>query len=256
MDAGLGFGAVGKGPLDVGTEAPQQPDLVIGRAAEGKTQSGGVTPEPSSGAAGRRKHVVMEKRTFTPAPPARKRETVIERMRSVVNVRVPVVFLGAGMVGLVVVVAMVYFLGVHRGIREGKTRTLENLKATPAILGSPAPLARGETEMLPAEKVAPLLADKRKAGLNYLVVATYPKAEAERLVAFLKARELEAQATPVHNSALYRVVALRGFDAQGLRSKDYQAFKQRILLIGREWSTSRNKGPSNLSDVWPQRYDG
>ncbi len=240
----------------VGKDAPKQPTFVDGSAAEGKTQVGGGTAVASSGAAGRRRHVVMEKRTFTPMAPPRKRETVFERMRRVVNVRVPVVFLGIGVAGLVVVVAMVYFLGVSKGIRKGQVDTLERIRQTPSVLGAtPAPVVM-EKEPAVMEKPPQMAGDQRKAGLNYLVVATYPRVEAERLVTFLKARGLEAQASPVHNRALYHVVALRGFDAQGLSSKECRAFKQQILLIGREWNTSRNKGPTNLSDVWPQRYDG
>jgi len=93
--------------------------------------------------------------------------------------------------------------------------------------------------------------DRRQPGLNYLVLARYPKADAQRLVQFLAAHQVETALVPVNNGRLYHVVDLAGFERTGV-----DAFKQRELLLrrlGRIWK-ARHRGPSDLSDMWPQKY--
>lgn len=250
-------------------DAQQQISLFESSASGSPGDGGGARV---SGGASRRRHVVPEKRVVTPVITVAKRESPVAKLSRVVNVRVPVLFLALGAVLMAMVVGGVYLIGVHRGKKEGGQETIarlreskmplymaarqgDNPEVTRDLGQAPAAVPEAAQDENASEKPASGAVEKRKPGLNYLVMAFYPKDEADRLVAFLKARGLEAQTNVVHNKALYHVVALRGFDAQGLRSKEYQAYKQQILLLGREWNT-RNKGPTNLSDVWPQRYDG
>jgi hypothetical protein len=244
----------------VSKDAPQQDTLFESQVPGDAGVGDGV-------AVSRRKHVVPQKRSFAPMAPVAKRESAGAKLRRVVNLRVPVVMLGAGLTVLVMVVGMVYLLGMYRGMKQGREKTILQIRESQGFYKAASDLNAAEwspnnLSWAPEAKPVPWVGEKpaatgekRKAGLNYLVLAMYPKADAERLVEFLKGRGVEAQAINGHNGALYRVVALRGFDAQGLRSKEYQAYRQQILLLGREWNT-RNKGPTNLSDVWPQRYDG
>jgi hypothetical protein len=263
----------------------------------GAESAAGVDVKPR-----RRRHVVIPKKVYSPPSPTASRESAIDRLRRVVSIELPMVWVVLGSVGLVVLIAMVFLLGQHRGMKQGRQATLERIRGTQVSIGlasdgiKPQVEARAEMEDA-AEAAAPsrtgagsaassagnrpqapagtlisankptagstsdtagrgpaAVTDLRKPGLNYLVLAMYNEAEAHRLVAFLKQRGVEAQAIPVHNGRLFCVIALRGFDAASLRTT-YPAFRQQILALGREWQT-RFKGPTNLSDAWPQRYDG
>lgn len=100
-----------------------------------------------------------------------------------------------------------------------------------------------------------LSSDTRQSGLNYLVLATYPPEEAQRLRRFLAAHGVAAAAVSVNNGRFFLVVDLVGFTAEDLRTPAYEQRRMLIRRLGELWR-KQERGPSDLSDMWPQKYRG
>lgn len=95
----------------------------------------------------------------------------------------------------------------------------------------------------------------RKPGLNYMVLAQYPRDEAEKLAAFMQRSEVATIIVPSNNARLFQVVALRGFTRDELTSQSRRDFERELLRLGRKWQ-QEEKGAGNLSDMYMTRYDG
>ncbi len=95
----------------------------------------------------------------------------------------------------------------------------------------------------------------RVVGLNYYIVATYPREDADRLITFLADNDILAQAVPVSSGNTAQVWVLRGFTGSELRSEEGRRFKNRLLRLGRHWK-SDERGWDNLDTMWPEKYDG
>lgn len=98
----------------------------------------------------------------------------------------------------------------------------------------------------PAKKYVP--------GYNYFVLVHYPPKEANELVEFLGQHGVDAAAIFVNNNR-FKVVALEGFLASDLDSERAREYKQLLRRLGRLWQDSK-RGAGDLSDMYPERYDG
>jgi hypothetical protein len=96
--------------------------------------------------------------------------------------------------------------------------------------------------------------EKYRTGHNYFVLVHYPPKEATELVEFLGQHGVEAAAIFVNNNR-FKVVALEGFLASELDSERAREYKQLLRRLGRLWQDSK-RGAGDLSDMYPERYDG
>lgn len=115
--------------------------------------------------------------------------------------------------------------------------------------GRSASLASGEAIFVdhPSE-------DPRIDGMNYFVVATLPKAEAERAAAYLARNGVPAaRLGAVPGRSLYPVVTLRGFEPGTLKQPEAQQYRALIQRLGRDYKRDE-KGPVDFSDLWLQKY--
>lgn len=95
----------------------------------------------------------------------------------------------------------------------------------------------------------------RKPGLNYMVLAQYPRDEAEKLAAFMQRSQVATIIVPSNNARLFHVIALRGFTRDEITSQAKKDFERELLRLGRKWQ-QEEKGAGNLSDMYLDRYDG
>ncbi len=96
--------------------------------------------------------------------------------------------------------------------------------------------------------------DPRIDGMNYFVVATLPKAEAERAAAFLARNGVPAaRLGAVPGRKLHPVVALRGFEPGSLKEPEAQQYRALIQRLGRDYKRDE-KGPVDFSDLWLQKF--
>jgi len=99
------------------------------------------------------------------------------------------------------------------------------------------------------------LADPRVIGMNYFILARYPREEALRLVAFLRQNGVASMALPTDNARLYLVVDRQGFTPEQVRGEAYEQRMQELKRLGRLWKSAHN-GPSDLSDLYGRKHTG
>ena len=95
--------------------------------------------------------------------------------------------------------------------------------------------------------------DPRREGLNYLIVARFPRGletEAERLASFLREGGVEAAAISSDNGELFHVVGLQGYTTEEYRAGRHHAYMDQVRRLGRQWKTHNNGKGSDLSDMW------
>ncbi len=177
----------------------------------------------------------------------------------------------AALLGLVffLMILLAYWVGVMRGYRSGQREpSLQSVIATEALpdtRSSSPPVALPDdpaTRDRPTRAahlgdfspVARVQSDPRQVGLNYFVLAHYPKEDAHRLVQFLANEGVPAAGFGKHGKNRYQVVALEGFHKDELDSSDYNQYKQKLLRLGHVWH-SRGLGP-NFSGIFPALYNG
>ena len=151
----------------------------------------------------------------------------------------------AAAVGLLGLLVLAYWVGYERGDAAAAQRVrAEYTGSGPAPDAPPAPnrgAAGGPTgapEPNPAggTTAAPDTADPRQAGLNYFVVASYPRDHAERCARFLASRGVETVIGSANNDGLHAVwVVERGFTADQYGGAAYTEFKRRLRELGRAW---------------------
>jgi len=96
--------------------------------------------------------------------------------------------------------------------------------------------------------------DPRQAGMNYLIVATLPKSEAEDAAAFLASRGLEIGVIPVDNRpSRWRVVVLEGFGSKDWYGTAGKALEAQVKALGREYQQER-KASTNFKDPYWEKY--
>lgn len=101
----------------------------------------------------------------------------------------------------------------------------------------------------------PATDEPREPGMNYYVVASLPKAEAERAAAFLADQGVPAARLAPGPNKLCQVIALRAFAPKTLGTTEALQFKAQIQKIGREYKRD-HKGPTDFSDMYPDKYKG
>ncbi len=177
--------------------------------------------------------------------------------------RVPkgyIVLAGAVLVGVIV---LAHWSGRSVGHREGFRTAVEQFEATqPGGLlwdveentGS----GTGQAAARPGARVIEIPTaeqDPRQDGLNYWVLAHYRQAEAERFLAFLWSRQVEAAAFRRHNSGLFQVVALKGFAPGELRDAA-EKYRQQLLALGRVWRDQHRGSDLSRNGIYLEKYTG
>jgi hypothetical protein len=115
---------------------------------------------------------------------------------------------------VLVIVFLAYWVGHHRGFREGLEETRHD--ASGLIPGVPGPAAA----VAPGSGGVPgPMVDPRQPGLSYYLVASLParakpavaRKEAHDLVLFLQSKGVDAAAILPHNGGFYEVAVLEAF---------------------------------------------
>jgi hypothetical protein len=93
---------------------------------------------------------------------------------------------------------------------------------------------------------------RRERGLNYWIVASYPRDAAQRLADFLQSQGVASEVVPVDN-ATSQVWALPGFSRELLRSSQARDFEQRLRRLGRVWM-NEHRGGDDLGSMYLKKY--
>jgi|GEM_PF-1956792 len=181
--------------------------------------------------------------------------------------RIPQGYAAIIILGLVGILILAYWVGYRRGDQARRQLIHEQQEA--AILLQERLISSGDTSTSVFEsdqtgqqnasagspKTPQTKDEKRVAGQNYFILVHYHEAEAQRLVAFLKAHGVEAAAISSNNGRLFKVAALRGFEADELNSDGRRKYETRLRQLGRAWKKTR-AGAGDLADMYLERYDG
>lgn len=157
--------------------------------------------------------------------------------------------------GVLLLILVAYWVGHARGGAAADARYQERAEALnqtrpsgpmPVILEPDSRIVNPPNTAVPAGSVY----DTRVKGLNYLILAQYPEAEAQRLHAFLAERGVETLVTSSDNARLFLVVGAEGYQSPSA-GKTYQDTLRRL---GREWK-SDGRGGDDLSTMWWKKYE-
>lgn len=97
--------------------------------------------------------------------------------------------------------------------------------------------------------------DPRRPGLNYLILATYPKPEAQRLRVFMEGHGVEVMVGMRNNKGLCQVIALKGFTSAQYKAGLATEFRTEMLSLGRAWK-AENKGlGDDLNTMYYDKYE-
>lgn len=183
-----------------------------------------------------------------------------------VMVRIPRGYLVLLVASFLLLIVLAYWVGSARGyyrvIRDleegtgpsGMARTSELQRGIDgSILGNPS---KG-TSADPSEggEHSGARGDPREPGKNYLILARYPLEDAQRLIAFLGERGVEAKGIPAHTRGLWLVVATRGFDRTEVNAEAGTEFKNQMRRIGRAWQAQNGPQSDDLASMYFSRYD-
>lgn len=95
--------------------------------------------------------------------------------------------------------------------------------------------------------------DPRRIGLNYLILARFPRIlhdEAVRLSRFLEEAGVETAVVSSDTGELFHVVGLRGFTTEEYRAGRHHGYMDQMRRLGRQWKSHNNGKGSDLSDMW------
>lgn len=166
----------------------------------------------------------------------------------------------AGLLGLLI---LAYWVGYSRGGSSAEKRVTAMYEPALSGTGRVPPSRPGapegtESRVPLAEPVASGRVDRRTPGLNYLVLASCPPKEAQRLQVFLAARprQVDVLVGPRNNKGLCQVIALRGFTRQQYRDTDEKTrFMTRMRALGRDWKSANKGKGDDLSSMYYDKYD-
>jgi len=189
-------------------------------------------------------------------------------LRRPVVMRLPMGLMIVVLVGLLLVVMLAYWVGQQMGQAAARAELNEAQRVLPTSGG------RGGTGGLISVDGQPIgggnsatnggtngadpgssSMDPRVIGMNYLILARYPREEALRLVGFLREHGVASMVVPTDNAGLYLVVDRQGFTPEQVRNEAYEQRKQELKRLGRLWKSARD-GPTDLSDLYGQKYRG
>lgn len=181
------------------------------------------------------------------------------RSKTPIHLRLPRGLLAAAALAFLAALALAYWVGHARGVeaearRQQEQRQAEDrmaLAVKPPVTPDPGP-APPPSPVPTAEPHSPA---QRQIGLNYMVLCRYPRADADRLVAFLARNGVDAAAVPSTMSGSFHVVALRGFAAGTLTTPAAVQYERQLKQLGRKWKLEE-KGPTEFADSFWQKYKG
>ena len=175
--------------------------------------------------------------------------------------RVPwglMILLCVALIGLIV---MAYWVGLTRGARFAlaqETDTNEPRGNTPnqavAVMGTLPEIAKSDTTA--GARQTEQRTGLREVGLNYFVLAHYPRADAERLVSFLNGNGIDAAAFRLHNKDLFQVVALYGLSRDKIYSPARKEFEQQMRHLGRQWKAEGHGPDFSTTGIYLDLYEG
>ncbi|MFN0010999.1 MAG: hypothetical protein ACKVS8_05070 [Phycisphaerales bacterium] len=200
----------------------------------------------------------------------------------------------AGVVVLSLVWVVAFKVGESSGVREGNERVArlvqggggaENAGKTTTGAGSAIvatdPLLRTEKAPAPAPTPAPPVnvpvpATVKtsesgavlgfQAGLNYLVVATLRRADADEAAKYLSAQGLAVMILPERGidpnsaqaaSVSWEVLILRGYSSPlSATQAERDALEAQVKSLGRRWKAENRKAPTDFAQVFWKRFKG
>ncbi len=97
--------------------------------------------------------------------------------------------------------------------------------------------------------------DTRVRGSNYLILATYPEAEARRLQAFLTGRGVDVMVGIRNNKGLCQVIALKGFTREQYKAGLAEQFRTEMLAHGRAWKAANQGKGDDLNTMFYAKHE-
>ncbi len=189
-----------------------------------------------------------------------------------VFIRLPRGYLVLVALAVLVLIVLAYWVGHSRGHRAGVASMTpadpvepllaqENPAPPPDFLAvnpggsgqGPGPAGASTNPASRRGAAAGAGTDPRREGMNYFVLAHYPRSEAQRLSDFLGRGGVETFIAASHNAGLFQVLALEGFSRDEIKSERRTRLEQRLRQLGREWK-EQHKGAGDLSDLFLSRY--
>lgn len=181
-----------------------------------------------------------------------------------VVLRVPRGVAIAACAGVLALMVLSYWVGYSRG----SSATAERLKVEYEQGGRPDRVpdatarivvpdtGRPSAEGMGAQEPRPVSRDPRVVGLNYVVLAMYPRVEADRLAMFLAGRGVETVVVPTDNAELFHVVGLAGFTTEQYRAGEHREYERRMKQLGRDWRAFNDNKGLDLSDMYWKLFTG
>lgn len=130
----------------------------------------------------------------------------------------------------------------------------ENQRAS-AASARQDPAGSGGSDQANGLPPAPKGIDPRQAGLNYLVLASVPEANAEKMVAFCRERGLDAWVVPDHNGRLREITVLPGIPKSELSGTTATALKARVRKVGGTLKSAARGNP-DFEGAYFKLYNG
>jgi hypothetical protein len=168
----------------------------------------------------------------------------------------------AGLLGLLI---LAYWVGYSRGDSAAEKRVTaiyqpqsDGMGRVPptrsgAVTGSETANSGTYGQVSPQSTSGPHV-DRRKPGLNYLILPSCPPQEALRLQVFMAERQVDVMVGLRNNKGLCQVIAMKGFTRQQYRDTDEpERYMTRMRALGRDWKTA-NKGGDDLSSMYYDKY--
>jgi hypothetical protein len=178
--------------------------------------------------------------------------------------------------GILALVVLVWAIGYSTGWSRGESMAVKDLGTgtTPAVAADPlkteVPLNPNLLGTSPASKTAPgdltgsiaRAADPRQSGMNYLLLATLPRDDAEEVTSFVNSNGLTAFVVPVDPGARRpnNPADTWVFAAQGLTPAEYKArvparqqTEDTARQLGARWK-KEHRSSTDFSDCYWIKY--
>ncbi|QDU71288.1 hypothetical protein [Mucisphaera calidilacus] len=183
--------------------------------------------------------------------------------------RIPKGFAAGAVALLLLLLVLAYWVGYQRGsgasVRGEQNAVTPSppgplqIETPPAFIGADLDSAGVVPINLETTPLGPHRpgsdADPRRDGLNYLILATYPADEADRLADFLAGQGVATVLDPVNN-ARFQVIAVNvGFTRDAFEQGIHETYRRTMLEIGRAWHAHNGRrGSDALQDMYFYRH--
>ncbi|MEQ9461624.1 MAG: hypothetical protein RIG82_11805 [Phycisphaeraceae bacterium] len=183
--------------------------------------------------------------------------------------RVPKGLVAAVAVVLLLILGLAYWVGYERGANGETETTAAAVEAPPGPLTTPAAPPRFIGADLEGPGISLLdlsrtplggyqadsPSDPRQDGMNYLILATYPAAEAQRLSEFLVTHRVASVLKPVNNDRFQVIAVNVGFTRDAFEQGTQETYRQALLEVGRAWHAHNGRrGNDALQDMYFYRH--